>query len=197
MKKQKKEVIIIAGANGSGKTTFAKSYSKKYPFEFVNADEIAKDIDPDNIQKVRLIAGKRFFEKIDALLSEDKNFLIESTLSGKYLLRMITRLKEQGYSLAITYIFLDTPEMCIERIRERVMKGGHFVPDNDVIRRFYRSMSNFWNVYRFKVDEWFLLHNSKGSFSEIAAGNDKNYFVNDKQLLERFVSFSKGGNPWK
>lgn len=182
-----KEVVIIAGANGSGKTTFAKSCEKKYPFEFVNADEIAKEIDPKDIERTRVTAGKLFFKKISDLLKTDQNFIIESTLSGRTLSVMIEEMKERGYSITLIYTFLESPVICIERIKERVLKGGHHVPEEDVVRRFYRSKMNFWNLYKELVDKWHLIYNSEQQFIEFAFGRKEIYTVNDEKLFESFI----------
>lgn len=182
-----KEVVIIAGANGSGKTTFAALYIDKYPFEFVNADEIAKRITPTDGNKRVIKAGKLFFKQIDHLIDANQNLIIESTLSGRSLLNLIKKIKHNGYLVKIIYIFLETPGMCIERIKERVQKGGHFVPDHDVLRRYSRSKKNFWNLYKQEADEWFLIHNSQPQFLEFALGSRNEYVVNDYRLFELFI----------
>jgi predicted ABC-type ATPase len=187
MRSSMKEVIIIAGANGTGKTTFARYYSEKYPYDFINPDDIAREISPDNLEHARVKAGKRFFKKLDDLIEGNKSFLLESTLSGKYMVRLIPRFKEHGYFVKIIYIFLETPEVCIERIKERVLKGGHSIPEKDVIRRFYRSKNNFWDLYKSLADKWILVSNSEEKFIEVAIGSKENYIVNSEELLESFL----------
>ncbi len=71
---------------GWGKTTFARYYSEKYPYDFINLDEMAREISPDNLENARIKAGKRFFNKLDDFIEGSKNFLLESTLSGKYMI---------------------------------------------------------------------------------------------------------------
>jgi predicted ABC-type ATPase len=184
---QAKELIIIAGANGSGKTTFARQFQNNFPFDFVNADEIAKEINPTGIEKFRVKAGKIFFSQIHKNIQANKNLIIESTLSGRTLVNFIKKVKDRGYFVKIIYIFLETPGLCIQRIRERVLKGGHYVPDDDVIRRFYRSKENFWNLYKQLSDRWFLIYNSQQQFIEIALGSKDSYFTNNEELFNTFI----------
>jgi predicted ABC-type ATPase len=189
--KSKKEVVIIAGANGVGKTTFARSYGDIYPLDFVNADEAARELNPEDMESVKLKAGRFFFKKVDELIKNDDNFIIESTLAGKYLLRLIRRFKDRGFFVKIIYIFLENPEVCIERIKERVLKGGHNVPDKDVLRRYYRSKKNFWHSYKDLADKWFLMYNSEYHFTEIAIGSKEKYIIRHNRLFEDFLKDMK------
>ena len=84
-----KELIIIAGPNGSGKTTFAIDFLATFKAEFLNADEIAKNLSPKNFEKVRITAGKIFLKKLKSLVNQNKSFVIESTLAGNYLIPVI------------------------------------------------------------------------------------------------------------
>jgi predicted ABC-type ATPase len=96
-----KELIIIAGANGSGKTTFSKQILAETGFEFLNADEIAKELAVFKLQ-----AGKEFFVRLDKFLGEGTSFVLESTLSGNYLVKVIEKAKQLGYVVRIVYLFL-------------------------------------------------------------------------------------------
>jgi len=183
----KKEVVIIGGANGVGKTTFAGSYSDSYPLEFVNADEVARELNPEDMGSVKLKAGRFFFRKVEELLKNNDNFIIESTLAGKYLLKLIRRFHEKGLFVKIIYIFLDSPDVCVERIKERVLKGGHNVPEKDVIRRYYRSKINFWKRYKSLADKWFVMYNAGYRFTEIAIGSKDKYIVRHPRLFEEFM----------
>jgi predicted ABC-type ATPase len=86
----------------------------------------------------------------------------------------------------IIFIFLENERMALERIRERVMKGGHSVPDEDVIRRFKRSKTNFWNIYKNIADNWYLFYNSEDTFEEIAFGEEKNYVIINEDIFNLF-----------
>ncbi len=78
-----KEAIIIAGANGTGKTTFARDFATRYPFKFINADEIAKSINPQNFNQAKLEAGKLFFRHIRKAMEAGESVIIESTLGSQ------------------------------------------------------------------------------------------------------------------
>ncbi|MCP3660434.1 MAG: hypothetical protein GY830_09075 [Bacteroidetes bacterium] len=91
--KKSKQIYIVAGANGSGKTTISKELLKEEQLEFLNADEIAYQINSTNIDKVKLSAGKIFFKKLKEYIDNESSFVIESTLSGKYLQKYISTLK--------------------------------------------------------------------------------------------------------
>ena len=134
-----KEIVIIAGANGVGKTTFARAFLREYDYEFLNADEIAKSLSAENPEKKKISAGKLFFQKLKKSVEDNKSLLIESTLAGRYLQKFLKNLKGENYQIRIIFLFADSPEILIERIAERVKKGGHFVADEDVIRRFVRG----------------------------------------------------------
>ena len=136
-------VLIFAGANGSGKTTFANGIIEP-GFIFINADDIKKDKKLSYIE-----AGKESLRLIDNSIAENKNFSFETTMSGMGLYKRFERLKKEKYHITIFYLFAYPVELLIERIKERVKKGGHMVANEDVIRRYYRSAYNFWNKYRF------------------------------------------------
>ncbi len=180
--------IVIGGPNGSGKTTFANAFRKKYPYPYVNADEIAREMNPEAPEKVQLKAGRKFFEEVSELIENNRNFIVESTLSGRYLARVIREVKAKNYLLVMVFVYLETPETCIGRIRERLLKGGHFVPDEFVIRRFHRSKNNFWKEYKHHAEQWFVVYNSEQRFMEVVFGEKDDFFVNSNELFQQFLS---------
>jgi len=156
-------LYIIAGANGSGKTTFAKEYAREKGIEFINADEIALETKESNIK-----AGKIFLHKIDEHINSKSDFAIETTLSGKYTANIIKKAKSFGYRVSLYYLFLETIDEHIARVKNRVLNGGHDIPTDDIIRRFGRSRELFWSMYKDLVDEWYLIYNADDEFEEIA-----------------------------
>ena len=187
------KLYIVSGANGSGKTTFAKTLVEEISIQFINADEIAKELNPDDTLGGKTAAGKIFFKRVYELLASQTSFAVESTLSGKYLVNLIKKAQALGYEIELVYIFLENPDVCIERIKERVLNGGHHVPDDDVIRRYYRSKENFWNVYKTLVDKWFLIYNSELSFKEFCIGAKDRYSIIDHDVFTEYMKDISNG----
>lgn len=185
----RKVVYIIAGPNGSGKTTLAKEFIAEIKLPFLNADEIAKGLSPNNIQAKRLMAGRQFLWVIERFIHEGKSFVVETTMAGKYWITLLKDFKRRKYSIHLIFIFVESVEEALKRISIRVKKGGHSVPDEDVRRRFKRSKTNFWGVYRLLVDDWQIYLNSKDEFLQVAIGSGKTVEVIDEY---RFHLFKEG-----
>lgn len=189
-----KEIIIIAGGNGVGKTTFARAFLQEYPdYEFLNADEIAKSLSAENPSEKKISAGRLFFQKMNEAVEQDKSLLIESTLSGRYLQKSFETWRKRNYQITIVFLFVNQPEILIERIAERVRKGGHFVPDEDVRRRFLRGKQNFWNVYKNLADSWGLIYNAESRFYEVALGKNREIEIFDENLYQKILADMKNG----
>jgi predicted ABC-type ATPase len=112
---------------------------------------------------------------------------VESTLSGLSLRKSIQTALDRGYHTKILFVFVDSPESCLIRVRERVARGGHNVPDEDVIRRFGRSLDNFWNVYRWVSSEWVLYYNGGEVPSRVASGSREDVLVDDESRFRFFL----------
>lgn len=183
----RKELIVVGGPNGSGKTTLAKELIADQKITYISADDIAYELAPINPESVRIQAGKEFFTRLEEAIMNGENVLIESTLSGKSLSSFIERYQhEHDYSVTIVFIYLANADLCVERVAIRVKKGGHEVPVEDIKRRFSRSLSNFWNLYRQLSNKWYLFYNSDDSFEEVARNIDQEQFVLDEELFSNF-----------
>lgn len=183
----KKTLYIIAGANGSGKSTLAETILEKSHLKFLNADDIAREISPDAIDKVPITAGKIYFKRLNEYFNKNISFAVESTLSGNNIFRIISRAKQQNYKIILIYTFLKNCSICIERVKNRVKNGGHNVPEKDIIRRYYKSLIKFWNEYKNNVDEWTLFYNGFEYAPIIVSYGVKNdYVIMNTELQEQF-----------
>lgn len=184
---KKKILYIIAGANGSGKSTLASELLPSENLEFLNADEVAKEICPQNIESVKIKAGKIVLKRLDSLLNSGKSFAIETTLSGKNHIKTIQKAKKLNYQIVLIYSYLDNPILCENRIKIRVLNGGHNIPKDDIIRRFYRSKENFWNIYKDLSDEWNLFYNGTTEYVLIAQYTNHEIEIFSETLYNEFI----------
>ena len=184
-----KTAIIIAGPNGAGKTTFVTEYLPDSGAEYISADAIAATLvsTPAEFDSVNVRAGRLFLEEIQRLIQAEKDLVIEVTLAGRGFQRTIRQLKDAGYTVTIVFVYLKSPQLCVARVRNRVMAGGHHVPAADIVRRFYRSKRNFWRVYKNLAHEWGLFYNSGDSLQQVAAGEGSDFTIVNDAFFELFL----------
>ncbi len=180
-------LLILGGANGSGKTTLAREYIEVKGLRYLGADQIAYELNPDNVESVAINAGRLFIQKIAESIEQHESFLLESTLSGLSLRKWILKAKESGFLIRIAFIYLDSTELCIERVASRVKRGGHNVPDDDIARRYHRSNMNFWHSYRDLSNQWELFNNTGSSIVSVATGENNDIMVLDDERFERWL----------
>ena len=187
-----KKIIIVGGANGVGKTTFAYQFRDEYKIDYLGADEIAAGIDKkETDENIELKAGKIFFRRLEEYLKSGKSIIIESTLSGTGLSRQIDKFKKNGFSIHLVYVFLDDDSLCKKRVSARVKKGGHNVPEKDIKRRFYRSISNFRKIYLPLADTWQIIYNGLKRPLEIAIGDKNSEQIMDEEYFRKLMDLSR------
>ncbi|RYG49608.1 Zeta toxin family protein [bacterium] len=179
-------LVIVGGPNGCGKTTFARAYSEVEGLIYLGADDVAARLSPDDPQAARVTAGRIFGRELSQALAAGSSLVVESTLSGGSFARYIEHARVKGYAVELVFVFLDSPELCVERIAERVAQGGHEVPEVDVRRRYIRSLSRFRTEYRALADDWLLIDNSGGSFVRVASGDENSETVYDEEVWQKF-----------
>ncbi len=162
-RKRQPRCIVIAGPNGSGKTTFARQYlpDDARVIHFVNADLIAAGLSPLKPELAAIAAGRLVLREIDRLAESGTDFAFETTLSGLTYASRLRKWKAAGYRIEIVYLRIRSTSLALRRIAARVRQGGHDVPRMDVIRRFKRGWSNFARVYRPLADSWAVYENSE------------------------------------
>jgi predicted ABC-type ATPase len=179
-----KTLYIIAGANGSGKTTFAMTYSQLKNLHFINADEIAKTYDPDDLEKYKIRAGKEFFRQVKVYIEDkEESFILETTLSGKYLEKIIVKAKQKKFKIVLIYLFLDDDTENILRVKNRVLNGGHNIPVEDIKRRYIRSRKLFLSLYKNIVDKYLIFFNGDDNYELV--GEDEE--ILDEDLYKLFT----------
>jgi len=184
-----KNVYIIAGSNGSGKTTFAQTFLPEYAkcTRFINADLIAAGLSPFSPQQVAIKAGKLVLEQIKEYLKCGLDFGFETTMSGKTYLKYFKYLKEKGYKIHIFFLWIPSSQLAIARVRDRVTQGGHNVLTKDIKRRFERSTKKFLQEYRLLADKWILFNNAETKPKIIAKKHNAHIDIIDQDLFESII----------
>ena len=183
-----KNLYIIAGCNGAGKTTASFTILPEiwHCREFVNADEIARGLSPLNPDSVAMQAGRIMLERIDELLERGQSFSIETTQATRSYVQLVKRAQASGYTVTLLFFWLNSPEVAIQRVAKRVSEGGHNIPI-DVIRRRYRlGLSNFFNLYKDLVDSWALVDNASNP-RQVVATDEEVLNVELYKIIESYV----------
>jgi predicted ABC-type ATPase len=149
---------LLAGPNGAGKSTYARDLLADVE-EIVGPDELAYRISKDAPKSAALQAGRLAVRRRNELLEQRRTFAIETTLSGRRHFQLVERARSEGWSIGVVYIGLGSPDLAIQRVRERVSQHGHNVPAADIRRRYRRGLSNLAIVYEL-ADRLVVLDNS-------------------------------------
>ena len=185
--KKEPNLYIIAGPNGAGKTTFARKFLPDYVkcLEFINADLIAGGLSPFMPERAAIRAGRIMMEQIHLIGEQRRDFGFETTLSGKTYVKLFKELKEKGYRIHLFFLWIGNANLAMERIADRVRRGGHDIPEIVVRRRFAKGLTNFVNLYRPILDSWFIFDNSKAIPRLIAFEKSKKREILDPEVFDK------------
>lgn len=183
-------IYVVAGPNGAGKTTFATEFLPNYAHcrNFINADLIAQGLSPFAPSNAAFRAGRLMLREIEAYAERNESFGFETTLSGQSYKAILGKLKVRGYAIRVYFLWVPDVKISIARIRERVSKGGHDVPEVLVRRRFGRSIRNFLQIYSAIADSWTLFDNAEEPPSPFALKEDGEPHILDRRLYDEVVS---------
>lgn len=180
------KLYIISGCNGSGKTT--ASYTLLPDLlncrEFVNSDEFAKSFSPFDPGAASVTASRYMLMKINYLLERRADFAVETTLATRSLLKIVQQAQSQGYEVTVLYLWLNSPEMAIQRVHSRVESGGHNIPDAVVRRRYVMGLQYLFDAYIPVIDRWVLADNSKPPFQVVAEGTRGVQYIKDNEKYQ-------------
>lgn len=140
---------MIAGPNGAGKTTLAFQLLPKFLAikQFVNADEIARGLNPIAPEQMAIAAGRLMLQRLDNLVKDKQSLVFETTGASTVFVPLIKRARQAGYSIRLCYLWLANPEIAKSRVRLRQRQGGHGIADDIIERRYYRGLYNVLNRY--------------------------------------------------
>jgi predicted ABC-type ATPase len=184
-----KNVYIIAGSNGSGKTTFARTFLPEYAKcdRFINADLIATGLSPFFPEQAAIKSGKLVLGQIKEYSESGVDFGFETTMSGVTYLKYFKMLKNKGYKIHIFFLWIPSSQLAIARVKDRVAQGGHNVPVQDIKRRFERSTEKFFNQYRSLADKWILFNNAESKPKIVAKKENAHIDIVDQCLFEKIT----------
>lgn len=165
-----KNLYIIAGCNGAGKTTASFTILPEMLDckEFVNANEIARGLSPFQPEKVAFEAGRIMLNRIDELFKNQETFAFETTLATRTYKQKIEYAKENNYNTTLLFFWLESSELATERVRIRVNEGGHNIPKDVIERRYLNGIKNLFDIYLEIVDQILIFDNSEGKHILIA-----------------------------
>jgi predicted ABC-type ATPase len=167
---EERNLYIIAGCNGAGKTTASFTILPDILDckEFVNADEIAKGLSPFQPEKVAFEAGRIMLHRINELLLQNENFAFETTLSTKSYKNKVLEAKNKNYNVTLLFFWLKNPKLAKERVKTRVLEGGHNIPQDVIERRYTKGIKNLFDIYIPITDQVIIFDNSEGKHQLIA-----------------------------
>ncbi len=187
-----KNLYIIAGCNGAGKTTASYTILPEILEckEFVNADEIARGLSPFNPNSTSIEAGKLMLKRIRELLGREESFAIETTLATRSYINLVRQAQSMGYMVTLLFFWLRTPELALQRVAERVRNGGHDIPVATTRRRYVSGISNLFNLYSPEVDYWMLYDNSATPRIAVARGGKQlASTIYDEEIYNKIRSY--------
>ena len=185
---KEKNLYIIAGCNGAGKTTASFTILPEILEckEFVNADEIAKGLSPFQPEKVSFEAGRIMLNRIEELFEQNENFAFETTLATKTYKQKILQALKNGYNTTLLFFWLKNTDLAKERVKIRVQEGGHNIPEDVIERRYLNGITNLFEIYLPIMDQVLIFDNSEGKHDLIAEKNleDEINILNQEKFNE-------------
>lgn len=179
-----KSYTIFAGVNGAGKTSIYKSiyYNENKNEKRINTDEMVARIGSWKDNNLQIKCAREAVKLIKQYISQGISFNQETTLSGKSIINNMKIAKENGFYIVMNYIGVENPQVAKERVRFRVSKGGHGIPDDSIERRYYDSLNNLNNVI--EICDEINIYDNTYMFKEIMNFKSGILLWKDKKIPE-------------
>jgi predicted ABC-type ATPase len=181
-------VVVLAGPNGAGKSTAAPFllHGMLGVTEFVNADVIARGLSAFAPESAAMEAGRITLKRLRQLADARADFAFETTLASRHFAPWLRELVAGGYDFHLIFLWLPSGEFAVERVRQRVLTGGHHVPDETVHRRYAGGLRNFVHLYRPIASTWQMLDSSLRGGPRLIDAPDKSAQGARKVTANRF-----------
>lgn len=157
---ERKQLWVLAGGNGAGKSTFYRTQLAPLGLPFINADILAKEVYPQAPEKHSYDAAMLATEMRFRLLHEGRSFCFETVFSHPSKIDFVAQAKVLDYEIILVFIHLDTASLNQARVAQRVSEGGHHVPDEKVVSRIPRLLKNIKKTLAL-CDQVYILDNSR------------------------------------
>lgn len=165
-----KQLWLLAGGNGAGKSTFYRTQLQPLGMPFVNADNIAREVFPDNPEANSYQAAAIAENMRNELLAEGRSFCFETVFSHPSKIDFMAAAKARGYQVILVFVYLASPGLHKARIQQRITEGGHAVPEDKVETRLPRTFENIKTAIQL-ADQAYLLDNSDNEQPFIVAAH--------------------------
>jgi len=164
------ELYLFGGPNGAGKTTIALELLPALGCrQFLNADAIARALSPFDVDAVAFQAGVLMMKRLRMIAQNGEDFASESTLAARAWAPFIQDCKARGYQFNLIYVWLPSADLAVERVKARVLSGGHDIPEAIIRRRYEAGLKNLRELYLPLADSWKIFDNSSEARRLIAA----------------------------
>lgn len=155
-----KQLWLLVGGNGAGKSTFYRTQLKPLGMPFINADDIARDVFPQAPEEHSYEAAKIAENLRNSLLEQGKNFCFETVFSHPSKIDFVAKAKALGYQVVMVFVHLEQSSLNKARVHQRIETGGHAVPEEKIETRIPRTVDNVLNALPLCDDVWVLDNSS-------------------------------------
>ena len=180
-----RQLWVLAGGNGAGKSTFYNLHLAKYGIKFVNADLIAKDLNSENPEGLSYHTATLAAAIREDLIAQGVSFCFETVFSHESKIDFLAQAKANGYTIILVYVHLFDSSLNEARVKQRISEGGHSVPIEKIHSRIPRTMQLIKTALSI-VDEARILDNSfkDDPFQQIIVMKSGNYEAKADPLPE-------------